>query len=157
MFTKPMWESTRSHITSTGKFYRRGVLLNKAISVSYAQHHHGINLLPNVKRVAQSQWLSMPQNCNQSTLSPILSRWVLERNHNAWPSHNQIIQVKDLCRAGLSESSCLGRRMDNLLDNLGSKSALVGHTHIGSESAVWDPLGGCARSGLFEHTINLLE
>jgi hypothetical protein len=47
--------------------------------------------------------------------------------------------------------------MDDLLDNLWSKSALVGHTHISSEGAVWDPLGGGARSGLFEHTINLLK
>jgi hypothetical protein len=47
--------------------------------------------------------------------------------------------------------------MNNLLDNLRSKGALVCHSHIGSECAVWDPLGGCTRSGLFEHTINLLK
>jgi hypothetical protein len=47
--------------------------------------------------------------------------------------------------------------MDNLLNNVRSKCTLVCHTHIGSECAVWDPFGGCARSGLFEHTINLLK
>jgi len=44
-----------------------------------------------------------------------------------------------------------------LLNNLWCKCSLLGETHIGSEGAVWNPLGGCAGSSLLQHAVNLLE
>jgi hypothetical protein len=36
-------------------------------------------------------------------------------------------------------------------------NSLLGETHISSEGAVWDPLGGVAWVGLFEHAVDLLQ
>ena len=47
--------------------------------------------------------------------------------------------------------------VSDLLDNLWSQSALVGHTHISSECRVWNPFGGGTRTRLFHHAVNLLE
>lgn len=45
----------------------------------------------------------------------------------------------------------------DIVDVSGSTTGLVGHSHLVCEGAVWNPFGGLARSGLFQHLVDLLE
>lgn len=58
-----------------------------------------------------------------------------------------------MCGRGL----VLGIMVDNLLNDLRGQSSLLRETSVSGPSAVWHPLGGCSRSGLFQHAVDLLE
>jgi hypothetical protein len=44
-----------------------------------------------------------------------------------------------------------------VLNSLHDALLLLGHTHIGGESGVWNPLAGIASVGLLKHAVDLLE
>ena len=45
----------------------------------------------------------------------------------------------------------------HIFDELAVQNTLLCETHFGSKGAVWDPFARVARSGLFQHAVDLLQ